>query len=148
MECFGFNKRMSLIWTSQIPEVFHSSQKQIFKKNPWGSTLDGNVFQILKTQKRDSGSQTTFHKQKSFKFPLIQREFYLMKQRFFNPRWNSTFFRIDTTYKWISNFGKQSFSVSKLLSNLIIMHSLLYNTWLCFLKHWAESSHEFSKSIF
>ena len=46
---------MTMIWTSKIPEVFHSSQKQIFKKNPWGSNLDGNLFQILKLERETPG---------------------------------------------------------------------------------------------
>lgn len=141
---------MTLIWASHIPEVFHSSQKQIFKKNPCGSTLDGNLplLKILKLKRETPGLKQLFKSKRVLNFHWFDECFIKMKQRFSILVEIQHFFGLTQPTNGFQILVNKGFQFSRLLSNLIFKHSLLYNTWLCFLKPWAESSHEFFKKYF
>jgi hypothetical protein len=80
-----------------------------------------NFFFKFKTPRETSGFSNNFQKQKSFKSPLIPRALFQNETPVFCPRWNSTSLsRIDTTYKWISKFGKPVGAVLKWSPKVVV----------------------------
>ena len=117
-----------MLWLQQendssfiIPNTgrFPLSMKKNLQKEPRRFNFRGKSSSLdFKTQKETPSFSNNFQLKKSFESSLIPRVSFQNETKFFRPRWK------------------------------IFRHSLLHNTWLCFLKPWAESFHEFSKSIF
>lgn len=135
---------MSIPNTGSFPFITKTNlQKEPMRFNfRWKSSSSD-----VKTQKRDSGSQKTFKSKRVLNFHWFDECFIKMKQRFSILVEIQHFFGLTQPTNGFQILVNKGFQSSRLLSNMIFKHSLLYNTWLCFLKPWAKSSHEFSKNI-
>jgi hypothetical protein len=75
----------------------------------------------FKTPRETPGFSNNFQQKKSFKSPLIPRVLFQNETTVLSPRWNSTSLnQIDTTYKWISKFGKPVGTVLKWVPKVVV----------------------------
>ena len=94
---------------------FPSFSKRNFN-NGWKTSSSS-----FKTPRETPGFSNNFQKYKSFKSPLIPRALFQNEKPVFSPRWNSTSLsRIDTTYKWISNYAKPVGTVLKWVPKVVV----------------------------
>lgn len=83
LECFGYNKEWLWFGHPKYRKFSIHHKKQIFTKNPWGSTLDGNLLlQILKLKRETPGLKQLFITKRVLNFHWFDECFILWNKDF------------------------------------------------------------------